>query len=162
MRAKLAIFKLPCLYTSLRFISCSLPEMRSICSPHHNSEDPWSTQAGPRFAVGKVPRGQVFLPALPVPTVSVIPPTLRTRSFVYHRHCVTLATGSVSNTRHKVMFNVTAQPWTCVYLVVISCLISDSFRNANIQFGPHREHSASVPIIKTDQSHLLSKRSVCS
>ena len=85
-----------------------------MCGPHHCPEVIWSTQAGPRFAVAKVAMGQVFQLALPVPTVSVIPPTLLTRSFVYHRRCVTLATGSVSNTRHKVMFNVTAQPWTCI------------------------------------------------
>jgi hypothetical protein len=39
------------------------------------------------------------------------------------------------------MFNVTAEPWTCMCLVVISSLNSDSSRNANIQFGPHREQS---------------------
>ena len=161
MWAKLAIFKLPIIYTSLRFTYCSLPEVWSICGPHHNSENPWSTQAGPRLGVGKVTMGQVFLPTLPVSTFSVTPPTLCTRSFSYYRRCVTLATGSVSNTRHKVMFTVTAQFWAFIYLVVISCLKSDSFRNANIQFEPHRENSPSVSIIKTDQSQPLNVWSVC-
>jgi hypothetical protein len=83
-------------------------------------------------------------PILPVPTVSAIPPTSHACSAVHHRRYVMLATGIVSNTRHKVMLHVTTQPWTCMHFGVISCLKLGSFSNANIQSGPHREHSPSL------------------
>jgi hypothetical protein len=48
---------------------------------------------GPRsvhgsFVVDRVTPGQVFLPVLQFSPVSIIPPTLHTHSFIYHRRCI--------------------------------------------------------------------------
>jgi hypothetical protein len=52
------------------------------------------------FVVDKVALEQVFLLVRQSSTVSVIPPMLDARSFIHHRRCTSLATGSVVK-QHK-------------------------------------------------------------
>ena len=61
---------------------------------------PWRTGFSPKpihvgFVVNTVVLGQVFLPVPQRSPVSVIPPTLHTHSFAYHRRLINLASASV-------------------------------------------------------------------
>jgi hypothetical protein len=49
------------------------------------------SQNNPIFFEGKLVLGQVFLRVVVLSPVSIIPPTLHTRSFIYHRPSVILA-----------------------------------------------------------------------